>query len=46
MLSSWLNGFESIEEIFKIEEDSPFIYRLTDEQKKEFYNILKELTED
>jgi len=41
-----LNSFDSVEEILKIDNKSPFIYRLTSKQKKEFYKILKELDED
>lgn len=46
LLSNWLNSFDSVEEILKIDNKSPFIYRLTSKQKKEFYKILKELDED
>lgn len=46
ILSNWLNSFESVEEIFGIDNKSPSIYRINSKQKKEFYQILKELEED
>ena len=46
LLSNWLNSFKSLEELFKIKSDSPSIYRLTKDQKNEFYQILNELKED
>jgi len=45
LLSNWLNSFESAEKIFRIESNSPSIYKLTKKQKKEFYQILRELEE-
>lgn len=46
LLSNWLNSFESVEEIFKIETKSPSIYKLTQKQRQEFHHILSKLKED
>lgn len=45
-LSNWLNSFESVEEIFRIDSKSPSIYQLTNEQENKFHQILDELKED
>jgi len=42
LLSNWLNSFDSVKEIFKIGNKFSFIYQLTDKQKKEFNQILKD----
>ena len=46
LLCNWLNSFESVEEIFEIDNKSPSIYRLSPKQKKQFNQILKDLEED
>jgi hypothetical protein len=46
LLSSWLNSFNSVDEILKIESESPSIYKLTKKQKTEFSKIMRELEEE
>lgn len=46
LLSNWFNSFQSVEEIFKIDNKVPSIYRLNQKQKNEFYETIRDLEED